>query len=504
MLDYCNEIVNPEKGIYRIEDKSTGISVGTMLSSSMTNQRPAAIGMSLAKFSRSDESFLDNAVLDGSEALEKIAVGYGHTSVAGMAHINFHVENVSIFDSMDFFYSNLLIDGQERSTRYQSFDNFISIPSNIGSKRIRNEYKKIVKKELSNYRDMYEVTYEYLKRAFPSAKEATLKVRTLDCTRYLIPLAAKTSFGAVLSARSLANYISNLKTNINPLSARLSNLLLELFTADNENYRSECSFLLRHLEPSLRPINLIKELSYISRGTKSCPGPEPSVNGWSNSNFEHLLKLINPSYINPVELSIEEERSIGNSLPNFNHHNEAPHWLRSGAVSVYGFLDLGSIKDLNRHRSLSRLVPFFHEETNMSHEILDRPLSRRFFLCPYLTYIKELEELSNLYYNSLSSTYKAIESWYLEARKEIGVYADIYVKRLVPQAHATTYVYSGGYNDFSYMCSLRTKPGGHIQYRMISYDISKELQSYSPIFEPLFNSLTQPDPCNEKEFKDRS
>lgn len=508
MLEHCTISVNKELDLYRIFDKSTGLSISTVCTGGLTKQKEASLAMGLAKFSRSSESFENNLgqVFDGSASLEKIAIGYGHTSVAGMVHTNLEIEDVSILDSMNFFYNNSLIDGQERSTRYQNFDRFISVPSNIGSNSLRNKYKDIVKSLLSFYKEMYEPTYKELSKVFSSASEDALKRRTLDCTRYLLPLATKTSFGAVLSARAISKYISDLGAQIDPVSTRLRVLLEELFTIENDSYRSECSFLLRHTEPSLPLSPLLEVLKSIKHYQKSYqPDTEPSVSASVNYGMEHVLKLIDSSLLMPHQLSAFNEEIIGRVLAKYDCHNEAPHFLREGLFSVYGFLDIGSIKDLNRHRSLSKLIPFLHQETCMDVELVKRDLNNRFFIPLYFIHNKDLLPLGEDYTSFLKDTYKKIEDWYLDATKEIGVYADLYAKRMVPQAHATTFVYSGGYNDFNYLATLRTKLGGHIQYRTSCYEMIKALVDADLcFFKPLLDSIDRPDPCNETEFKGRS
>lgn len=508
MSKYYDRILDPELNSCKLEDRSTGITVGTFTNGGLTEQRAALIGMSLARFSRSAESLTTNAkaIRDASAAMEKVAVGYGHASVSGMAHINFHVEDVSILDSLRFFYSTDLLDGQERSTRFQDFDRFLAIPSTIGSNSIRNRYKSIVRQQITNYKEMFDPTYNALKALFPSTSESTLVARTLDCTRYLIPLATKTSYGAVMSARTLSQYVSRLGASKDPVQAKLCELLKDLFTDESEDYKSDCSFLMKHCEPSPSMESIIEFLRQVKDNKQvrgSVPDKEPNVIANSTLGHSHLLKLIDPSILDEVQLEDEEEAVLGMLLANtYNHHVEMPSFFREGLVEVRGFADIGTIKDLNRHRSLCRFVPFLHESTSMESELIDRPLGRRFFINPYLNYNSDLYDLSEQYFSLLKSTYKEIEKWYVNAKEEIPDHADLYAKRLVPQAHATSFVYSGSLPDFNYMINLRTRPGGHIQYRMLTHAMIDELRTISNIFDGLRN-IPKPDPTSEEEFGSR-
>lgn len=512
-MNYCESNFNQALGSYSLEDRSTGIKVGTLTHGNLTEQRSSLIGMALAKFSRSNKPFIDNVaeIHDSSAAMERVAVGYGHSSVADMAQVNFHAEDVSILDSLLFFYENVLIAGQERSTRYQDFDRFIAVPSTIGSNSLRNEYKNIVRKQLSDYNEAYEVTFQALKAAYPNASESIVRARTLDCTRYLIPLATKTSFGCVTSARSLAHCISGMKTSLDPVQTRISDLLMDLFIHEDDIYRSECSFLLRHTDSSesIKPIlSVLEEVDLITL-ERSIPGAEPHVEAMEDPfsiGHAHLVKLLDSSILNQVPLDEHTEAALANVLCKYDHHSQAPSFLKEGFLNLYGFADIGSIKDLNRHRSLHKLVPFLHESTSLMPELVDRPLNRRYFICPYLNHNSKLMDLSDYYCGLLNKTYKAIENWYVTARGSIGIYADLYGKRLVPHAHATTYVYSGSYPELSYMFNLRTRPGGHIQYRMLTYQMLETLcnSSYGHMFKPLKAKIKAPSPLCEEEFIDRS
>jgi hypothetical protein len=50
--------------------------------------------------------------------------GYGHESVADMAHLALFIEQIPIIDAMEIFYLLNVVDGQETSTRYIDFSNF--------------------------------------------------------------------------------------------------------------------------------------------------------------------------------------------------------------------------------------------------------------------------------------------------------------------------------------------------------------------------------------------
>ena len=97
-----------------------------------------------ARYSRSADSVVDiareimNQGTDASKRLETIFYGYGHKSVGDMADLFLCLENVPMITAMRLFNHNPVLAGQERSTRFQNFQNpaFIKLPSKIKDKKI--------------------------------------------------------------------------------------------------------------------------------------------------------------------------------------------------------------------------------------------------------------------------------------------------------------------------------------------------------------------------------
>lgn len=496
-----------------IDDKSTGIKVST-LTSDPIKQHPALVGMSLAKFSRSSDTYADNLASligkDYSHRLENIAVGYGHTSVSGMAHTNMIVEEVSILDHINFFYNNPLVDGQARSTRYQDYSSdvrFIAVPSIYGTTSLRNTYKAIIKKQMADYKEMYSPTRSFLSNKFnllDAKVNPALHTRTLDCLRYFIPLALKDSFGAVTSARTIASYIGQLKTSGDPISNRLGDLLTTLYTQEVNSpegellYKPEISFLIKHVveDPKYYDLSpLVNNILATVESPLSYLDKEDKHHAYLTLPFDSLTKLAFPLSLEPVH-ELDEE-AIARFLSMYDNHLEMPYIFSEGMFTVASMTDIGTIKDIVRHRSLSKCVPLLHKECNLDAE-LDRPSFEDYFSIP--EYIKDTE-LEKEYTTRLTSTYQMIMDWYDEA-----VDTDIpaqYTKRLLPHAHLTQISIGGSYKEFSYMAKLRTKPSGHIGYRSYAYDVVKALTNVSPCFDVLLSELTEVDVSSVDDFVSR-
>jgi thymidylate synthase ThyX len=519
--------LSSDTGYVELADPATGIKVGSLLYG--LDKRPTVIAMSLARYSRSNASMGDISKellgKDNEAKLENIAIKYGHASVAGMAHIAFCAEDISTLDAMRFFYECSVLDGQHRSTRYQDFSNarFLAVPSNMGNAEVRELYKQIVNKQLKDYKEVNASTKEALSKRFDiqesnNRENSSLVVRTLDCTRYLLPLALKDGFGAVISAREISSrYISKLLGSKDPVSKRLGELLIDLFTKEGEGYTPECASLIKHTEAKKTPTK--EAIQFLeSRNNQEykrwpermgSPSSDLMVNEVAHMDalVLNLELLMDPLRIDPSPCSNVTMNLLGNIIfKGFNHHNELGNPYLSGSIAIQGMADIGSIKDLIRHRSLRRFVPLFEDETNMIKE-LDRPSDKCYYLPPYF-YDEGMDKLREDYTNRLTNTYESIKDWYTKAIScmEVEV-ANHYVKRLLPHAHATQYILSGSMADIAYMCSLRKGVGGHIQYRMMAENIISRLTYDFPLWDGLFNEFKSGDlvdPFSREQFLGRS
>jgi thymidylate synthase ThyX len=509
-------------GYIQLDDPSTGIRVGC-IPNSIDSQRASLQAMALARYSRSVDSMphilKELSGADSSRKLESIAIGYGHASVAGMAHTAIYIEEVSTLDALRFFDTMYVLDGQHRSTRYQDFSNarYMAVPSNLGTPEVRLKYKQIILKQMKAYRDLYEPVYRALGSYFSvdsSNKEiASLKMRALDCTKYLLPLGIKDGFGAVLSIRELSNrYISKLLGSADPVSKRLADMLFSLMTVEEGSYKGEGSFLVKHCrakEDTKRALVEYVKKNY-GKGDERWSIDLPTISIYmdelshSDALMLNLSLLVDPLLRNPISYSDEDLLAIGEiSLRNYSHHSELGNEFLSGSISIQGMADIGTIKDLVRHRSLRRFIPLLDDHCSIEME-LDRSDRDCFFLPPYL-YEPKFEELRNSFTESLVDSYSSIKEWYREAKLVMSPdIANNYLKRLLPHAHATQYVFSGSSADLAYLCSLRTGLGGHIQYRMLCYEIVRRLVKINPMWSSLLNKLEKPDPFNKEQFLGRS
>jgi len=220
------------------------------------------------------------------------------------------------------------------------------------------------------------------------------------------------------------------------------------------------------------------------------------------SNYELLLNPLGSQ--EEFEFSDEDQEALGDILfENHNHHNLMGNIGQSGAIKITGFADLGVLKDLNRHRSMERYIPWLHDEIDLDQE-LNRPNDECVYLCSYLD-IPALGKLKKEYLSRLSETYDMIRKWRKEAGEVLAKeVVDEYTKYLLPYAHCTKYVLYGSFDDLQYVVNLRTRNGGHIAYRALTYEWLRKLALADPIWKPLLKKTIKPLYDDKAQFVDRS
>src|ERR1041385_4088691 len=182
---------------------------------------PEIQAYAMAKYSRSalsmKESLREISQQKAEKFLNTFYFQYGHRSIADLAHIALAIERLSILAAI-VIADEPRWDGQERSTRYQDFrKSGYFIPDFGNDKAALDLYRQTIGNLFSAYESISEKMFQYLVSITPKpvemkqeAYERTLRARAFDISRYLLPLAANTSLGEIVNARTLETQVSHL------------------------------------------------------------------------------------------------------------------------------------------------------------------------------------------------------------------------------------------------------------------------------------------------------
>jgi thymidylate synthase ThyX len=197
---------------------------------------PEVQAYGMAKYSRSALSMRESLAEINDQKAEKFLntfyFQYGHRSIADLAHIAFAIERLSIL-AATIAVDEPRWDGQERSTRYQDFQKSGYYVPDFGDDTAASAlYRETIDHLFAEYRHLSDEMFRYLRDRTPrpaemkqEAYDRTLRARAFDISRYLLPLAANTSLGQIVSARTLENQVSRLLSHTHAEVRRLGELL---------------------------------------------------------------------------------------------------------------------------------------------------------------------------------------------------------------------------------------------------------------------------------------
>jgi thymidylate synthase ThyX len=211
---------------------------------------PEIQAYAMAKYSRSalsmKESLREISQQKAEKFLNTFYFQYGHRSIADLAHIALAIERLSILAAIAVA-DEQRWDGQERSTRYQDFKKSGYYTPDFGDDHSASDlYRETVDSLFAEYEALSERMFQHLASITPKppamkqeAYERTLRARAFDISRYLLPLAANTSLGEIVNARTLESQVSHLLAHTHKEIRKLGELLKRAATSPAYNVNQE-------------------------------------------------------------------------------------------------------------------------------------------------------------------------------------------------------------------------------------------------------------------------
>ncbi len=440
---------------------------------SLDHLKPEVVAVAFAKCSRSPESFADIAaeLTDEKSAdfHEKWVVGYGHSSVAEHATLHLAVENVSIL-ATKVLEDNRLGSYTEKSTRYQVFDRSKYYkPENIMTSPLGQEYENIMNEIFDSYTALSEPMKEFIRSKYPKKEKesdkayaATLKARTCDNIRYMLPTATLTNLGITMNARNLERAIVKLLSHplkeMNEIGEALKTETMKITPtlvkfADANAYIKETDIALKKLadeiltdkpEPNL-PVEivdydkdaenkLVTALLY-KHSTQSYKQIKNKVDSMSNEMKEKV-----------IDEALARRESFDQPLRELEH-------------SYYTFdilMDYGAFRDVQRHRICTQT----NQDVTIEHgyetptEIIEAGFQKQ-----YDETIQKAVEL-----------YEKIHSKFPEEAQYV-----------VPLAFRKRTLFTWNLRELHHFIPLRSGLKGHISYRRIAQACWQKLNEIQPL-----------------------
>jgi thymidylate synthase ThyX len=495
---------------------------------------PEVLAFAMAKYSRSAlsmrESLREISAQRAEQFLNTFYFQYGHRSIADLAHIAFAVERLSLLAAI-VLVDEQRWDGQERSTRYQNFQEsgwfFPGFGEDSGS-------AELFSATIANLQQAYqqttaavlEVLRQHVQRPEamkPDSYERTLRARAFDVARYLLPLATNTSLGQIVSARTLETQVSRLLSHpaeeIRDLGARLRDAatgsawnvnaaaaqgfvdklekqgsVVRDQGSEEETLAAEAARLFtREVRTAPTLVKYAQSNPYEMETRKELAQAAAEILGAIPIADAPLVDLVERTESLEVELaatllysashhSYRQLRDLVSGLPGSQvleiievglkhrgRHDEALRAFHSGATLRFDLLmDIGAFRDLHRHRRCTQIIQGF--TTKHGYETPgsgDLP-----------TGIDILAEAGALagYRAAIDGAHRASE----RIAAGLAPEADQSALYLLPLATRIRALFKMDFAEAQYISELRSAPAGHFSYRRVAWEMFLTLQRQHP------------------------
>ena len=485
---------------------------------------PEVLAFAMAKYSRSAlsmrESLTEISAQRAEQFLNTFYFQYGHRSIADLAHIAFAVERLSLLAAI-VLVDEQRWDGQERSTRYQNFlKSGWYFPDFGADEDAAKLYSSTVENLFEAYRktssavlDALRLRVERPEALKPETYERTLKARAFDFARYLLPLAANTSLGQIVSARTLETQVSRLLSHpaaeVRDLGARLREaatgpawnvnankaaaLAEKLEAADPALAADAAQWLTREVRTAPTLVKYAQPNAYEIQTRADLAQAASDLLGDVPIDEAPLVDLVERTESLEVELaatllysaSHHPYRQIRDLLAGFpaaeiaeiielgvrhrGPHDEALRAFRAGAALRFDILmDIGGFRDMHRHRRCTQIIQGFtalhgYETPGFGD------------LGPDVNVLAEAGILGE-FQAAIEAAHAASAAIAAGASPEAGQSA-LY---LLPLATRIRSLFKMDFAEAQYITELRSAPAGHFSYRRVAWEMYLELGRLHP------------------------
>jgi len=482
---------------------------------------PEVQAYALAKYSRSSLSLKQSLAELNEQKAEKFLstfyFQYGHRSIADLAHVAMAIEKLSLL-AATLVVDETRWDGQERSTRYQDFRRSGHYVPEFSDPADRRLYEETIAFLFAEYRKFSELNFQYLvaRTAKPremsqEAYERTLRARAFDISRYLLPLAANTSLGQIVNARTLETQVSRLLGSPYEEVRRLGERMKEAARAAawdvnagkrlalveaiaekdatlGERARAELLHetrvsptLMKYAEPSAYELASRQELRQVEAelmsGQSIAAAPEVDLLDEEPLEVELATTLLYEHSRHPyrqlreavVSLSrARREEIIDLGMCHRGRHDELLRPFCAGQKFRFDILmDIGAYRDLHRHRRCVQI----HQEYCFAHGFeVPREIRDAGYAESYAAAMERAGEAGRRLADALA------------ARGEPGQAAQY----LLPLAYRKRTLFKMDFAEVVYISELRTGVGGHWSYRNVAYQMYERVAERYPALAKYF------------------
>lgn len=462
---------------------------------------PEKSAYALARYSRSPDTIEDSLRWVHAHSSEKFweqfYFAYGHASIADLGHVIVCFEQVSELAAIR-LEDEPLWDGQAKSSRYQSYSPSGCVtPASIRGTETEGAYQGILRSLFSIYGLLHGPLTTFFTARHPRPEgmkpgdyERTIAARAFDVTRYLLPLAARTNVGQVVSIRTLEKQITRLLSSSLPELKDIAEDLKEACRRPPVNLWAELSgqsagpaeplapTLARHAAPSAYLAEVYTDLARHAREVLTAAGLD-RPEAWTAASASGGVDLIEPH--DPMDELVatllyrvshapyrailalvrdwtekQKRETVEVALRRRGPYDELIKEFRSGYAFVFDILmDIGGWRDLHRHRRCQQVQQTF--TTRHGYEV------------PPVLVAAGLDQDYRMAMDAVRADIERLRG----ASQEAALYA-------IPFGFRVRCLFKMDYAEVDYISRLRSGVKGHWSYRGVAWEMKQQLARRYP------------------------
>jgi thymidylate synthase ThyX len=483
---------------------------------------PEVLAYAMAKYSRSalsmKESLEQISAQRAEQFLNTFYFQYGHRSIADLAHLAFAVERLSLLAAI-VLVDEQRWDGQERSTRYQDFEQSGWYLPAFPTPEAQKDFTATVTALFSTYREVSDGVFASLRDRTPRPEamkadvfDRTLRARAFDVARYLLPLAANTSLGQIVNARTLETQVSRLLSHPlaevrelgerlreaaagaswDPSSTAAADLAAEIEALDPAlGARARAVLtrevrvaptLVKYAEPNHYAINASRSLAQAASELLGrepiAPAPvvelvEDAPGETDRLEIELAATLLYSACHHPYRQIRDYVRSltaarrdeiIDLGMRDRGRHDELLRQFSACQALRFDILmDIGGFRDMHRHR---RCIQIIQDFTPLHGYEIPEGLAEAGLTATYCTSVDQAHAMA----------------------ERIGVNRDNggAGQYLLPLGTRIRSLFKMDFAEALYIAELRSKPQGHFSYRRVAWEMYQAVARQHPALARYF------------------
>ncbi len=493
---------------------------------------PEVLAYGLAKYSRSAAPLRETLREINSDRagkfLDTFYFSYGHRSIADLAHVPMALEGISMLAAIEVV-DEQRWDGQERSTRYQDFSQRLYYTPPDLDELEAVHYHRSMNDLFDAYDQMFAVTLEQFREQYPRPEEMkedqyerTLRARSFDVARYLLPMGTLTSVGQITNARTLEEQISRMmgsryrevrdlaekmkqaagQAAFNLSHERLEEAIDEVSGSltDTQTFNLKAAAL----SPVFAAPTLVKytarrefddnvaayiaglhvHLAWLNRNRNSLSF-DPLVSHIRTSSEDAEVEILATVLYQHTQLPYsylfncvgdmkpsERGALLGDILASRGSHDDLPTSFRAATGITFDiYMDIGGMRDMHRHRRCTQIA----QDYTADHFATPEPM---------------IPKVCDLYMAAIQKVKKAYDIMkYLRQQRGVEAGPESY---LLPLGAKRRFLMKMDVAEMMYIAELRTGPAGHISYRRVAWEIYRALRKVAPTLAN-YARVTDPD-----------